>query len=574
LKAEDQPRSPLPRPIFRAAVPVPMECSSLPVLACLCLLTGLLRPLREPPAFLQPKRHAAAGRQQPLQLHYSDDGAIQDAVLSPADLAGLRMHAPPLPARGLGGPAPREVDRELLHPLFGLGLVDEVSVRTLLRRARGEEGPAAAAAWALPALAAGLLAALALPVLPLLAAARAEDRRRVCADSRARHRVAFEATVAAYRRGQRSLVEALLAARAPGAQRDPLLPAAGAGRVIAVTMATGQEGSAVVRELALGAAHAGAVVRALVRDPGSEKARALAALSPCVELVACDSTDVASLRRALQGANAAYLCTTLNRASAGRWAMDWDGGRYELQQGAAFAEAARGLPGLAQVVYGTAPLRKWPEAFEVEPPIHYACKWRVEEMLAAAGLPLTLLRKCPYHENFTKLTKLDTGAPAAPGAPAPARPGTYSIKALTPPHFEYNTMDPRDIGAWAAIALEHPSLLLGESLSVAADCLSGTDMAAEATASGAFGEGVAFEYHEQPRWLFETLAWVEPTFVYISGLQRWNSDGAAYDLGREDVARLRRLHAGTTWREHLRREGLGQFTATMSELLPDAAKAL
>ena len=77
----------------------------------------------------------------------------------------------------------------------------------------------------------------------------------------------------------------------------------------------------------------------------------------------------------------------------------------------------------------------------------------------------------------------------------------------------------------------------------------------------------------QPRWLFEALAFVEPTFVYISGLQRWNSDGGAYDLTREDVRRLRELHAGTTWEEHLRSDGLEQFTDTMAELLPDAVKS-
>ena len=36
------------------------------------------------------------------------------------------------------------------------------------------------------------------------------------------------------------------------------------------------------------------------------------------------------------------------------------------------------------------------------------------------------------------------------------------------------------------------------------------------------------------------------------------------------VRRLRELHAGTTWEEHLRSDGLEQFTDTMAELLPDA----
>ena len=114
---------------------------------------------------------------------------------------------------------------------------------------------------------------------------------------------------------------------------------------------------------------------------------------------------------------------------------------------------------------------------------------------------------------------------------------------------------------------------MGTSLSISADVRTGHEMAAGATISGAFGPGVSFEYKEQPRWLFESLAFVEPTFVYISGLQRWNTDGGRYDLLREDVEKLRQLHAGMTWEEHLRKDGLEQFTATMKELLPDVVKS-
>lgn len=198
----------------------------------------------------------------------------------------------------------------------------------------------------------------------------------------------------------------------------------------------------------------------------------------------------------------------------------------------------------------------------------------------SCGQPLTCVRKCPYHENFTKLTKPKLRADGQTGGGAEGEvggpwwePGTYLIKALTPSSFEYNMLGPGDIGAWAVLALSHPSILSGESLSIAADSLTGAEMADGATRADAFGPGVGFEYKEQPRWLFESLAFVEPTFVYISGLQRWNSDGGRYDLTKEDVAKLRALHAGTTWEEHLRKEGLEQFTATMAELLPDVVKS-
>mmetsp|Transcript_8799 Transcript_8799/g.22984 ORF Transcript_8799/g.22984 Transcript_8799/m.22984 type:complete len:137 (+) Transcript_8799:1469-1879(+) len=133
-------------------------------------------------------------------------------------------------------------------------------------------------------------------------------------------------------------------------------------------------------------------------------------------------------------------------------------------------------------------------------------------------------------------------------------------------------LGPGDIGEWALLAFTHPSVLCDASLSVAADSLTGTQMAESATHADAFGPGVQFQYKEQPRWLFETLAFVEPTFVYISGLQRWNSDGGKYDLTKDDVTQLRRLHAGTTWADHLRSDGLDQFTSTMAKLLPDVVK--
>jgi uncharacterized protein YbjT (DUF2867 family) len=330
-------------------------------------------------------------------------------------------------------------------------------------------------------------------------------------------------------------------------------------------MATSQEGAAVVRALLETERCAVGSVVALVRDPSSAKARAIKALDPeRVELVTYDARDAASIANGLKGADAAYLCTTLNRASAGAWAMDWDGGAYEMEQGKAFAEACGRVPGLRQVIYGTAPMRKWPDAFVVEPPIHYAAKWEIEKMLEATGVALTALRKCPYHENFTKLTK--SGA----GPDGTWKPGNYQIKALTPPDFTYNMLDPKDIGPWAALAFAHRGVLASRSLSIASDCLSGAEMARDA--SECLGDGVKFSYAKQPRLIFEVLAFVEPTFVYISGLQRWNSDGGAYDLDRDGVEALKAIHRGTTWKEHLRKDGLDQFTATMADLLPKAIK--
>jgi len=374
-------------------------------------------------------------------------------------------------------------------------------------------------------------------LVPMSVAHRKDVWNRATRQSRADHVAAFDAAVDAYRADQRDVVEALAAAEARRTRP------ARVGRV-AVTMATSQEGAAVVAALVAdgGAARPSEVV-ALVRDPASPKARALAALDDRVTVVAYDATDAASIRAGLEGCAAAYLCTTLNKASAGTWAMDWTGGAYELDQGRAFAEACADLDGLEQVIYGTAPVRKWPDEFVVEPPIHYAAKWEIEKMLEATGVALTALRKCPYHENFTKLTK--SGA----GPDGTWKPGNYQIKALTPPDFTYNMLDPKDIGPWAALAFAHRGVLASRSLSIASDCLSGAEMARDA--SECLGDGVKFSYAKQPRLIFEVLAFVEPTFVYISGLQRWNSDGGAHvrradipPMNRGDVAAATRIVRG------------------------------
>ena len=92
--------------------------------------------------------------------------------------------------------------------------------------------------------------------------------------------------------------------------------------------------------------------------------------------------------------------------------------------------------------------------------------------------------------------------------------------------------------------------LAGQSLSAASDALTGEAMAAAATECGALGDGVTFSYSEQPRWLFEALAFVEPTFVYISGLQRWSTDGGEYDLDVDGVEHARKLVAGESTSLH------------------------
>jgi uncharacterized protein YbjT (DUF2867 family) len=77
-------------------------------------------------------------------------------------------------------------------------------------------------------------------------------------------------------------------------------------KIIAITGATGAQGGGLARAI-LGDPNSPFAVRALTRNPDSEKARQLATLG--AEVVAADVDDVESLKRAFAGAYGAYCVT-------------------------------------------------------------------------------------------------------------------------------------------------------------------------------------------------------------------------------------------------------------------------
>jgi uncharacterized protein YbjT (DUF2867 family) len=148
--------------------------------------------------------------------------------------------------------------------------------------------------------------------------------------------------------------------------RDPIL----------VLGATGTHGGAVARVL-LGA---GITVHALVRDPGSDRARALGGLG--VRLVPGDLLDRASLVRAFADVAAVYAVTTPFA----------NGADEEERQGetivAAAVEAALGWLLLASV------------AAAVKAPVpHFRSKARTEQRLAATSVPWTVIAPSYFYEN-------------------------------------------------------------------------------------------------------------------------------------------------------------------------------
>lgn len=174
---------------------------------------------------------------------------------------------------------------------------------------------------------------------------------------------------------------------------------------IAVFGATGQQGGAVVNSLL----RRGATVRALVRDPASPKAQALAARG--VELVDGDADRPETLVAALQGVDAFFFMTS---PPGGMQNADTEG---ETRQGMLLARAAveSRVPHLVFNSVGGA------ERHSGVP--HFESKRRVEEHMEALDARVSVVRPVYFMENLAwSFPALEDGelvfrAPLAPGVP-------------------------------------------------------------------------------------------------------------------------------------------------------------
>lgn len=159
--------------------------------------------------------------------------------------------------------------------------------------------------------------------------------------------------------------------------------------VVLVTGATGQQGGAVARALVA----AGTPVRALVRDPGSANARALAGLG--VQLVRGDLDEPESLKPALDGIRGLFSVQTPDFTNLG--------GDTEIDRACTLAAAAAAA-GVPQIVHTSASgatriidEERWGSfvghAFRV--------KTLAEDALRDAGAAsTTILRPSAFMENF------------------------------------------------------------------------------------------------------------------------------------------------------------------------------
>ena len=314
-------------------------------------------------------------------------------------------------------------------------------------------------------------------------------------------------------------------------------------------------------------------VRALVRNPASARAAALAELG--AEVCVADNHDTESLERAFAGAHGIYACTTWSGSS---FAADGTVVRSdnlepartserhtvhrsqravrrspltprtvcvlqahleesEYQQGLNILRAAETTESLQHFVLQSMHKGGRPHAQSTPAPLHHSAKWRQEEALMASSslpCPWSVLRQPTYLENFAN------DETAAEGTQLRLlKPGVVS--GLLAPDEELTVISVDDLGALAVAMLRAgPSAWAGRVLTAGSERISGRSLASAATRLHGTAQ---FEYRQVPRFVLEFFIPVE----YPKQLQRWlslggNDEGARPEAREAVFGESRALH--------------------------------
>lgn len=254
---------------------------------------------------------------------------------------------------------------------------------------------------------------------------------------------------------------------------------------ILVTGATGTQGGAVAREL-LGR---GFEVRGLTRNPGSERAQALAALG--ARMVQGNFDDVDSLVAAMAGADGVFAMTDF-------WEHGYD---REVQHGRNLVDAAKAA-GVDHFVYSSVASARDETGLP-----HFESKGEVEAYIQESGLTYTIVRPVEFMDNvrWARDMILD---------------GHY----VDPrgPDSSHQWIAVSDIGFFVGEAFSRPDDWAGRALDIAGDELT----VGEYISSLAIASGVDVQ-HVQPSWEeYEQQAGEE-----MAHMMRWfDQQGYAVDV--------------------------------------------
>jgi uncharacterized protein YbjT (DUF2867 family) len=246
-------------------------------------------------------------------------------------------------------------------------------------------------------------------------------------------------------------------------------------KIIAVVGATGAQGGGLVRAI-LSDASNGFTPRALTRNVNSDKATELAKLG--ADVVAADLDEIESLKKRFEGAYGAFCLTNF-----------WEhfSPEKELAQATNMARAAKEAA-LEHVIWSTLEdTRQWVPLSDNRMPTlmgkykvpHLDAKGEANHIFTEMGVPATFLLTSFYWENFIHFGM------------GPKR-GPDGTLAITMPMGDKKLpgIAVEDIGKCAYGIFQRGHELIGKTIGVAGEHLTGTEMAAALTR--ALGEEVRY----------------------------------------------------------------------------------
>lgn len=249
--------------------------------------------------------------------------------------------------------------------------------------------------------------------------------------------------------------------------------------IIAVTGATGAQGGGLVRAI-LADDSGEYTARAITRNVESDKASALAEAG--ADVTAADLDDVESLERAFEGAHGAFCLTNF-----------WEhfSPEKEAQQAANLAQAAKNA-GLRHAIWSTLEdTRDWVPLEDDRMPTlmdhykvpHFDAKGAANQTFIDLGVPTTFLLPSFYWENFIYFGM----------GPQKGPDGVYGLT-LPMGDKKLPGIAAEDIGRCAFGIFKQGDALIGKTVGIAGQHLTGTEMAA------ALGEALGFEvrYNDVP----------------------------------------------------------------------------
>ncbi len=208
-------------------------------------------------------------------------------------------------------------------------------------------------------------------------------------------------------------------------------------KTILLTGATGHQGGAALQHL-----HRKFPLRVLVRDLEKPEVRSLA--GPGVELVRGDLEDPASLKRAMDGVYGAYSMQTSKDTDA------------EIRQGTNMVDAAV-TQSIHHLVYSSVAAADQHTGIP-----HFESKGRIEQHIHATGIKHTILQPVFFMENWLNMKDQILNGRLQ----LPLKPAT---------RLQMIAVD--DIGAFVALAFEHPGKWMDRTFELAGDELSMTQLA-------------------------------------------------------------------------------------------------